>query len=124
MILAVPQATTGRSRMLLAMLAALMLVALLAAPWLGLTSITRDDLASLSTSQPTVGAQILWRLRVPRVLMAAVAGMALAVAGATFQATFRNPLADPFTLGIASGAAVGAALVFHLGWAGTKSGLP
>ncbi len=58
---------------------------------------------------------IFWQLRVPRVLAAFLAGAALALGGAAFQALFRNPLATPFTLGVASGAAFGVALVSRLG---------
>src|SRR5262245_8364268 len=53
---------------------------------------------------------IVWDLRVPRVLTAMVVGTGLAVAGATFQGLLRNPLADPYVLGTASGAALGAAI--------------
>ncbi len=53
---------------------------------------------------------IVWDLRLPRVLMAMVVGLGLAVAGATFQGLLRNPLADPYVLGTASGAALGAAI--------------
>lgn len=53
---------------------------------------------------------IVWDLRIPRVLTAAMVGAALAVAGATFQGLLRNPLADPYVLGTASGAALGAAV--------------
>jgi iron complex transport system permease protein len=53
---------------------------------------------------------IVWDLRLPRVLTAMVVGVALAVAGATFQGLLRNPLADPYVLGTASGAALGAAI--------------
>lgn len=59
--------------------------------------------------------QILLTLRVPRVLMGFLAGMGLAVGGAAFQAMFRNPLASPFTLGIASGASLGAVIAIHAG---------
>ena len=55
-------------------------------------------------------AAIIWELRVPRVLTAMVVGCGLAVAGATFQGLLRNPLADPYVLGTASGAALGAAI--------------
>jgi iron complex transport system permease protein len=51
---------------------------------------------------------ILFQLRIPRVLLAAVVGSALAAAGAVFQALFRNPLADPAIIGVSSGAALGA----------------
>jgi iron complex transport system permease protein len=53
---------------------------------------------------------IVWDLRVPRVLTTMVVGAGLAIAGATFQGLLRNPLADPYVLGTASGAALGAAI--------------
>lgn len=53
---------------------------------------------------------IIWRIRLPRVLMAALVGAALAVSGAAYQGVFRNPLADPYLLGVASGASLGAAI--------------
>jgi len=51
---------------------------------------------------------IILDIRLPRILLAALVGAALAVAGATYQGLFRNPLADPYLLGVASGAGVGA----------------
>ena len=57
---------------------------------------------------------IIWDLRLPRVLTAMVIGCALAVAGTTFQGLLRNPLADPYVLGTASGAALGAAVAVLL----------
>ena len=57
---------------------------------------------------------IVWELRLPRVLTAMVVGAGLALAGATFQGLLRNPLADPFVLGTASGAALGAAIAILL----------
>ena len=57
---------------------------------------------------------ILLRLRLPRVLLAAAIGAALAVAGVTFQTLLRNPLADPFILGVSGGAACGAAVATAL----------
>ena len=59
---------------------------------------------------------ILWQLRLPRTLLAAGVGAALAVAGAGFQGLFRNPLADPFVIGASSGAAFGAAVAVLLGF--------
>jgi iron complex transport system permease protein len=55
---------------------------------------------------------IIWLVRFPRVVEGALVGAALAVAGALFQGLLRNPLADPFLLGISSGAALGATLAF------------
>jgi len=57
---------------------------------------------------------IIWQVRVPRNLTAMLVGSGLAVAGASFQGLLRNPLADPYILGISSGAAVGAALALTL----------
>jgi iron complex transport system permease protein len=56
-------------------------------------------------------AAILWQIRVPRVVLAALVGAALAGSGAAFQSVFRNPLADPYLLGAAAGAGLGATLV-------------
>ncbi|WP_006521033.1 iron chelate uptake ABC transporter family permease subunit [Desulfoscipio gibsoniae] len=53
---------------------------------------------------------IVWEIRIPRVLVAVAVGMALATAGAVYQGTFRNPLVEPFVLGVSAGAAFGAAL--------------
>lgn len=58
---------------------------------------------------PTEDA-ILWQLRVPRVLLGCLVGAMLACAGATYQGVFRNPLADPYLLGVAAGAGLGATL--------------
>ena len=57
----------------------------------------------------------LWRLRLPRILLAALAGAGLSAAGCAFQSLFANPLATPDTLGVASGASFGAALGLLLG---------
>lgn len=57
------------------------------------------------------GATILWELRAPRMVLGALVGAALALAGASYQGVFRNPLADPYLLGVASGAGLGATLV-------------
>ena len=57
---------------------------------------------------------IIWGVRMPSVIGAALVGMGLAVAGALFQGMLRNPLADPFLIGTSSGAALGAAIAFVL----------
>ena len=58
---------------------------------------------------------IVWNLRLPRVLLAFLAGSALSVSGAVMQSILRNPLASSFTLGVSSGASLGASLVIFLG---------
>ncbi|WP_239337357.1 iron ABC transporter permease [Frankia sp. CiP3] len=65
--------------------------------------------------------QIIWTFRLPRVLLAAVVGAGLSVVGATLQAVVRNPLADPFVLGVSSGAGFAAVIVLVAGAAGTTS---
>ena len=62
--------------------------------------------------------QVFWSIRMPRLVMGMLAGMALSLAGMTFQAIFRNPLASPFTLGVASGASLAAALAIRLNVSG------
>jgi iron complex transport system permease protein len=79
---------------------------LLISPYLGLNSSTN----------PEIQQHILTQLRIPRILFAFIAGAGLAVCGMVFQAMFRNPLATPFTLGVASGASLGAALYVFLGF--------
>jgi iron complex transport system permease protein len=60
---------------------------------------------------------IVLSLRMPRVILALLVGGGLAIAGATFQALLRNPLAEPYILGISGGASVGAVMILALGWA-------
>jgi len=71
------------------------------------------DQTGLHVGTPLDGvqAEILMQLRLPRVLLVALVGGVLAVAGATYQGVFRNPLADPYLLGAAAGAGLGATLV-------------
>ncbi|MFX0211275.1 MAG: FecCD family ABC transporter permease [Candidatus Hodarchaeota archaeon] len=63
----------------------------------------------------TIQKVIIWNIRFPRIIMGALAGMALAVAGTIMQAIFRNPMADPYILGLASGASVGASIAIIAG---------
>jgi iron complex transport system permease protein len=85
----------------------LSLSALLVFPLIGSTDILHDQ----------EGLKILLKLRIPRVLTAFLAGIALATSGMIFQALFRNPLATPFTLGVSGGAALGASLWMRFGGA-------
>jgi iron complex transport system permease protein len=59
--------------------------------------------------------QIIWKVRLPRVVLGALVGGSLALAGASFQGVLRNPLADPYTLGVSTGAAVGASFLILFG---------
>lgn len=60
-------------------------------------------------------ASLLWDIRLPRVVLGALVGATLASSGAAYQGTFRNPLADPYLLGVAAGAGLGATLVIVYG---------
>lgn len=71
-----------------------------------LLKLTGYHLDSISPRDMT----IVWNMRLPRILMAVLAGIALATAGALYQGCFRNPLVEPFILGASSGASFGAAL--------------
>ncbi|MFZ0831208.1 MAG: iron ABC transporter permease [Thermoplasmata archaeon] len=81
---------------------------------------------SLSASRCAILIQIVWENYVPQVLLGLLVGAALGLSGASLQGTFRNPLADPYLLGLSSGAAVGAALLFvlHIGLAEANLTLP
>lgn len=89
---------------------------------MGAANITPYDvLVGIVKSTPLIGKYIdinipdthfliIFMVRMPRIIMASLVGMGLAVVGATFQSLFKNPMADPHILGISSGAALGAAL--------------
>ncbi len=66
---------------------------------------------------------ILLSVRIPHTLLTALTGAALAGSGAAFQGLFRNPLADPYLIGVASGAGLGAVFVMALGWPSGRFGL-
>jgi len=66
---------------------------------------------------------IVWQIRLPRGLMVALVGGLLGAVGSAFQALFRNPLADPYIVGVSSGAAVGGAAALLLGFADSLGGM-
>ena len=70
-----------------------------------------------SADTPPMGATIVWQIRFPRVLLAALVGATLSLGGLVFQALLRNPLAEPYILGISGGSAVGAIIGIMLGLA-------
>ncbi len=82
---------------------------------------TGEVLAALAGGGEDWQRRIVLELRLPRMLLGALVGGGLALAGATFQALLRNPLAEPYILGISGGASVGAVLVIALGIAGAAS---
>ncbi|MBF4480769.1 iron ABC transporter permease [Rhodococcus rhodochrous] len=76
--------------------------------------------SGLSTRQQA----ILWNIRMPRVVLGVLVGAMLAIAGAAYQGVFRNPLADPYLLGVSSGAGLGATLAIVVGGAAGFAGVP
>jgi iron complex transport system permease protein len=70
----------------------------------------RLHVPGVSSSLSPTEDSILWQIRMPRVVLGALVGGMLALAGATYQGVFRNPLADPYLLGVAAGAGLGATL--------------
>ncbi|WP_370647289.1 putative F420-0 ABC transporter permease subunit [Agromyces endophyticus] len=105
-------------------LAVLLLVSMVVAVTIGPAALSPADVlasvgAHLGFGESTLSPLrdgIVWQLRMPRVLTAAAVGAGLALCGAVMQAITRNPLADPYLLGLSSGASVGAVVVLVLGW--------
>lgn len=96
-------------------------ITLLAAPWVGLNN---PDWSVLTRpGADDLDAIIFWQIRVPRVLLAMLAGTGLSLGGVVFQAIFRNPLATPFTLGVAGGASLGVTAFLFFGISFTILGI-
>lgn len=105
---------TKQKRRVLVMLALATLGALIFTPVLGMEIIPPSVWWGAGTD---TDLDIFWKMRMPRVLTAFIAGAGLGLSGMAFQAMFRNPLATPFTLGVSSGASLGAAIYVHTGLA-------
>lgn len=106
------------------LVSAIMLVLLFAAVFLGLTmgssgagvSAVLDALGDVFRDQGLMYS-IIWKIRFPRVLLAAFVGASLSLGGLVFQALLRNPLAEPYILGISGGSAIGAIIGIMIGLA-------
>ncbi len=113
---------TKKTRLVFIILILSALFVLLYIPFIGM------KLIPLKAIFPSSGLgteyNILWQFRIPRVLIAFLAGIGLGLSGMAFQAMFRNPLATPFTLGVSSGAAFGTSLYVKLGLCFTILGIP
>ena len=79
-------------------------------PWIGAEKLSFRQVFGFVVGDWTADGMIFFQIRLPRVLLGLLAGGALAMAGAALQVIFRNPLAEPWTLGIAGGASLGAFL--------------
>ena len=89
-----------------AALAALLAVAMVGCAMLGVVRFEWEEMWS---------SPIFWNLRAPRIVLSVFVGAGLSVCGAAYQSVFRNPLTDPYVLGVSSGASVGAAVAILLG---------
>lgn len=102
-------------------LAVLAGLVLFLAPFWGVNAIDWKDI--LEFSSVNRDGNIFWQMRLPRVIVGFCAGAIFALGGMVFQALFRNPLVSPFTLGVTSGASLGAALYIYWGISFTVLGL-
>ena len=114
-------AAAGRFRLVMASLALLLAVTAVASLCLGRYSLTGTEVMAvllpdgwLSVETNRMMENIVLNVRLPRVLLAIIAGAGLAMSGAAFQALFANPLAAPDTLGVATGASFGAVMGIQL----------
>jgi len=93
---------------------------------LGTAEVSPDQLWRLFTGDPEVEKSvslIIFKIRLPRIILAAIVGFSLSLGGLVFQAMLRNPLADPFILGVSSGSAFGAVIGIVIGF-GYNLGIP
>ncbi|GHF40556.1 iron complex transport system permease protein [Deinococcus metalli] len=102
-------------------LALLLVVAVILGTGLGSVTIAPGDVLGALwrgvSGQELAGSDVIvWSIRLPRVVMGVLVGAALSMCGASFQGVFRNPLADPYLLGVASGSALGATVAIVLDW--------
>ncbi|MFI0978600.1 FecCD family ABC transporter permease [Streptomyces sp. NPDC021093] len=124
---------TVRAVVLFAVASAVLLGSVAVSVRIGSTEVGYGDLARSLGARLGIGAggepvprlldSLIWDLRVPRVLLAALVGAALAVCGAVLQAVTRNALADPYLLGVSSGASTGAVVVVVFGYGAQALGV-
>lgn len=86
---------------------------LVCSPFIGANALSLDNIFAFE--KETIDFKVFWQMRIPRTLVAFLAGGILAVSGMVFQAMFRNPLVDPSTLGVSAGASFGATLYIWVG---------
>lgn len=91
----------------------------------GQVLLAKLPLVSFTAGWPTTTETIILDIRLPRIVLSGLVGAALAIAGATYQGLFRNPLADPYLIGVAQGAALGAVIGFLIptGWHNMEFGI-
>jgi len=101
-----------------------LIIAILVSLAIGSVLLPLDEIfAVINNSGSDLATKILWDIRLPRTVLVALTGMALGGSGAAYQGLFRNPLADPFLIGISSGAGLGAVLAMSVEWTYSSWGL-
>src|SRR5918993_772721 len=108
-----------RLRRALVVLSLMLVASTLVALWVGYRML---DLTALQTDARA--RAVFFQLRLPRVVMAGMVGASLAMVGAALQALFRNPLAEPLTLGVSGGGALGASIAIAFGFGARVAGVP
>ena len=83
--------------------------------------LNRLPFISIDSGMTTTEWAIIWQIRAPRVVLAALVGSTLSISGASYQGVFRNPLVDPYLLGVAAGAGLGATIVITFNRSGTSN---
>jgi iron complex transport system permease protein len=114
-----PYATRGRLGSAIVLFFLLLAIATVIALSSGYESIGWSELRNDETART-----IFFRIRLPRVVLGALVGGSLASIGAALQALFRNPLAEPFTLGVSGGGALGASIAIAFGFGASVAGVP
>lgn len=110
--------TSGKVISVTLIMCALLVVVIVLSLVLGTADISFEHIIGMITGslpQDDPARLIIFKIRLPRILLAGLVGFALSLGGVTFQAILRNPLADPFILGVSSGSAFGAVLAITFG---------
>ena len=116
--------STGRAARAILIAAILLVIALAVGVSVGPAGLSLPDVAGALLSKlpwhpavgvPAIDTAIVWQIRAPRVVLGALVGAMLAGGGAAYQGVFRNPLADPYLLGVAAGGGLGATIVIVAG---------
>jgi iron complex transport system permease protein len=82
--------------------------------------LNRLPFVTIDSGMSTTDWAIIWQIRAPRVVLAALVGSTLSISGASYQGVFRNPLVDPYLLGVAAGAGLGATIVITVNRSGSS----
>ena len=127
---AIHSTVRGASRWLIPVSVVALLVAVLGGVMIGpagpqwwrvpLELLNRLPFVSIHSGMSATDWSIIWQIRAPRVVLAALVGSTLSVSGASYQGVFRNPLVDPYLLGVAAGAGLGATIVITVNRSGSS----